>query len=496
MIKSSGMSSLPIKINYMILLIAIIVSLLNSFYYENYIIMLALVFCELVVLLYEIARKNYTRFLSYFIIFLGTSLESPAFVGVENFYGFKNFKVAGINIAAIVLIFIFIVLIKRGQLNYIFKTKGKLLIFIKGATLLTFIGVFIGLFAILINDNNVATNMTGFSMFINASYMFIFVLIEIIVISTIININPIKIIELKDTLVALIISTAITMIASLVFKNFGNRGGLDSLQVSNLVMLLTTSIVLPFFTVKNRIEWLIITLSSVTIFTLGIFYNTNGKMLIIAALMPIVIMTILVKKKKYVEALTIVFFTVSGSIFLFYSLLPKIRLINPLFSIKFDQAISILFFWRDNWLVNMPDSPRIRIAQFLNISIEYMKKPYFLVFGKGFMGTIRDHLNLFGRIDEFSYSIWELNNQTFYIMHETLNTLFLTNGLLGIIFIFKIFIYIMNNLYKSPWIIIGGVWFLLFYSYSVTISIYGVTALIIGLFDLNKMMILDKSKSY
>lgn len=462
--------------------LATIISLMNSFFYDNFIVMVLLVLIESIILITTLTKKQYIKYLCYYIIFLSTSMESSTFVGTNVFYGFKNFKIAGINLGVIFLLLILVVLLTNGTINKIFRIKGDIANFVKGTIALTCLALFMGLVNIMINDNSIAQRMSGIMMFIDAAYIYFFVAIEIIVITVIIENNKRNTMEIKFTLIALIISLSTTLVLSLILENYGNRGGLPSLQVSNLIMLLIASIVIPFY--KNTNKKAYIALAAIIILVLGLIYNTNGKMIIIAMLLPFIIMAILIRNKNYILALFLIFICFFSILILYNTIIPILKTSSPLFAIKLEQSISLLSFWERDWLLNMPDSPKIRIVQFMNITKEYLNKPGYFVFGKGFMGTIQDHLNMFSNINEFTYSGWELNNDLYYMMHETLNNLYLTNGLFGLLYFIFFLKIIVLNFMKSPWIVLGGLWFVLFYSYSLTISIFGTTAFIIGLYDI------------
>ncbi|MGG1312891.1 hypothetical protein [Cohnella laeviribosi] len=470
--------------NVKYIIIAIVVSLLNSFYYDNFAIMLFLTVIQSLVLIKCLMLGQDVKYLCYYIIFLSTSLESATFVGTDVFYGFKAFRIAGVNLGAIFILLPLIKLVLTGKLQHPFRSKGFIGKFIKGVYIITPIAFIMGLFNLLINDNNIQESITNIGMFVDASYIFLFVAAEAIVIYTIIKLNINRIDEIKQCLLAIVISLSINLVTSLLFQNYGNRGGLDSLQVSNIIMLLFCTILLPFYSDYKKHEKIILAIITGTIFLLGITYNTNGKMLIVAMIIPILILTIQLRKKMYM----ISWFTFMGILFIVYFtvniIIPRLSSNNFLLSTKLDQATS-MFLFGNGWLENMPSSPKIRISQFLNITIEYFKKPWFFLEGKGYLGTIKDHLSLFTDVDEFTYSKWQIENGLYYVLHETLNTLYLTNGLIGLIFFFWMFKIIATKIHKSPWIMIGGIWFVFFYAYSITISIIGITSLIIGLMDLD-----------
>ena len=224
------------NINYII--IASIVSLLNSLYYANFPIMCLLAAVQIFVLIRYLIKGQDVKYLCLYVIFLSTSMESALFVGVDKFYGFKEFKIASINLGVIFILLPFLKFMINGSIQNPFKTKGYTGVFIKGVYILTPAAFFMGLFCLLINDNNILSKITSFSMFIDASYIFILVAIEVIVIYTIVKHNLKEINEIKQCLLAIIVSLAVTLVSSLLLGNYGNRGGLPSLQVSNIIMLL------------------------------------------------------------------------------------------------------------------------------------------------------------------------------------------------------------------------------------------------------------------
>ncbi len=475
------------KLNYKLVAIATAVSLLNSFCYDSFIIMMALVIIESVFLISCLVRKQYFTYIIYYTIFLSTSLESPNFVGEDVFYGFKSFKIAGVNLGVVFLMLIFLVLVANGSINKIFNIKGNIRRFAKGAAALTIIGFTMGLIELFVNDNDIGIYDIKISMFVDACYMFLFVALEIIVIVTIIEYYGRITSPIKQGLTTIVISLAVTLIMSLLLENYGNRGGVPSLQVSNLIMLLSCAVLLSVYPVYGKKEKMAIAASGTVIVVLGLIYNANGKMIIIAMLLPILTIIVLYINKKYKTAFAVVFLSILIIVFSSNALVVDLSNRSALLEIKTEQVASMLSFWEVGWFDNMPDSPRIRIAQFMNITYEYYNKPWLFLTGKGYMGTIKDHMEIFGKANEFTYSIWELDHGLYYVMHETFNTLYLTNGLLGILFFFQTLKVILSKFTRTPWLIIGGFWFALFYAYSVTISIFGVTAFIVGLYDVDKL---------
>jgi hypothetical protein len=145
----------------------------------------------------------------------------------------------------------------------------------------------------------------------------------------------------------------------------------------------------------------------------------------------------------------------------------------------------VLDIFSPNWFNNLPSSPRYRVAQFLNIMIEYFNKPYFILFGKGFFGTYQDYINGFTEGYLSAFTKQEFDNNTYYYVHDAINVIPLTHGLAGFIAIYSLVKRFFLSFLKSNFLIIGTIWFTIYYGFSFNISLFGVTALFTGLIEID-----------
>jgi len=302
-------------------------------------------------------------------------------------------------------------------------------------------------------------------------------LLIIISFAYILSWEPTNISSLEDYLIATLFGTVVSLIVSLLFGVKGYYGGVGTLLTSIVSIFIPFMFILPFY--KNyKFSYNINIFIFATIGTiLMLKYNASGKFIIFCLMIPLIFCYIVYKNKITFTGLTFIvilfIIIVSG--------IPFIAENNVLFHIKFDQAMGLLRFWSEGWIQNMPGSPRFRVGEFINICYEYLAKPWYIIFGKGYMGTITDHVGIFGaHFVPGSFSIEQWANGTFYGVHEALNVLFLYHGILGLIFYTYIFKYVVTNFARNPWILIGGVWVLIFYGYSITISAFGLSALLFG----------------
>lgn len=148
---------------------------------------------------------------------------------------------------------------------------------------------------------------------------------------------------------------------------------------------------------------------------------------------------------------------------------------------KFSQALSLISIMNIDWYDNMPLSPKIRIEEFLNTCIEYKKRPCYFLIGKGFGGGHQDYRASYGNYNPSAFSLDEYNNKYFISLHESLNVVFLKFGLIGLslllLVVFNAWLYIK----QSPWLIVGGLWLLLFWGYSFSLMFVGLSSLFVGL---------------
>jgi hypothetical protein len=455
------------------------IGLLNSFFYNNFAIMGSLVIVEIGLLLYFFIKGRDVDYLNWYIAFLSLSLEHAEFVGTEYFYGFKNFRLFGINLAFWMIIPLFVRQWKHGK----YSTNGlpkQLHKFVTQTVIIVLIAIVTGLLTYVFNDNQLAGRAGSLQRFVSSSYIYVFVSIEIMSISSVLCRNKNKIWKVSSFLSNYIVAVAIVSLMCIALGNYGTYGGVDTLQLSNVYFLLLGSVLITLYDNYKGFDQVIILISSLIVAVSILLFNTNGKIIFILATLPLIAIFILAKKgvslKGVIISITIVIVSMVAANFIISRMISN----SFLFGIKYHQFISMVSFWDSNWFVNMQGSPKARISEFLNIGYEFINKPWYFPFGKGFMGSIKDNLNLFDTVSTTGFSQWEIDAKTYFNMHESINSLFLISGVYGLVYLLRNLWFMIRNLHKSPWILFGFLWMLLFYSYSLTISIFGVTCLILG----------------
>jgi hypothetical protein len=469
-----------------IILISSLIGCLNVLFLTNYFISMSLIFLELAVLAYFFIRKEIVKYLGSYLIFLCLSFEFGSLLGVEQFYGFKNFRLFGVNLGIISLLPIFLLSLLKGiKIKKIKQKYNKVYHFSLMIFLLNVTGIFFGLIQIIINDNNIQS-MNGFlSSFLGVIYNVAAIpFLVIIAIFYILSWEEEKLKELDNYLLGVLIGVVVSMIVSYITGNYGRYGGVDTLLVNNLVIYTPFMLIIPFYTNYSKNKNILV--FGIVGMILSIFFNSSGKLLILYIILPFLLSVLIIYRRNIIIVILSILFIPMAVVGALKSV-DYLKNISILFNSKLGETLSILKFWEPNWILSMPLSPRTRIVEFINILYEYLNKPIYLLFGKGYMGTFTDHTGiLHADYVQGAFSIHQWSNGAFYAPHETLNVLLLYHGLLGVFVYLLVIKFVFKNFTKSPWVLIGGFWFLIFYGFSVTLSVFGLIALILGFTNVEK----------
>lgn len=453
--------------------ISFVVALFNMIFYSNKILSLGLICIEVIVLLFLLLNKKYTDYLIFYVIFFAFSLEFENYVGSIQFFSIKNTRLFGINLG----VWLAIPLIGMFILNFHnIKQKTKEYKKYKSFSLLM-IALFclegaMGFFSILIDDNNVEKLKGLWSAFFGELYNFSFLPVFIIsALYIILTYDKKNFRKIQIGLQAILVGCVFQRIFTTIFGIQGEYGGNSIALFSTVFTFAPFLTILPFFCSKLPFPKFTFFVGIIGIFT-EFANGSSGKGIIITLILFFVVVIEMFKNRKAIYKLLGIFVLIVGGMLIV--IVPKITT-DGLLQWKI-YNVSRLFDFGTNWLENLPHSPRIRVAEFLNIFIEFINKPLYFFTGKGFMGTIKDHSGLFVNAtvsyDAFTDAEW--NIESFYSMHEYASIL-LTFGLPGLILTGKYFFLAAKNYRNSTWLIIGLYWFVIYYGFSFTIGVFGAT---------------------
>lgn len=153
---------------------------------------------------------------------------------------------------------------------------------------------------------------------------------------------------------------------------------------------------------------------------------------------------------------------------------------------KFYQALGALDLFShdsfEDWFYALDDSAQFRIDEIINISIEYLNKPFYFLFGKGLGGTTLHYTN-FINLDwsaDASFTQEQVQNGFFFQMHESTGLIYLRHGILGIIFMIWVIVKLIKKMKDNPWAMMGLLWFIFYWGFCVSFRL-GALAIVLAL---------------
>jgi hypothetical protein len=454
-------------------------------------------FIEFAICFYFAINGHIEKYLLYVTVFVAISFDIASFVTgeyyVENYrqvYSITMLPVANrIHFIFMSIIPAVYLLMKKKWKEKIKKFPSLFKISVFFVTLI-FAGIIMGLFSIIINDNNIR-NINFLSRFrldiINVAMPILYCIYFESVLVTKEKFH----LKLEKLLFSIISAIIIAAAFASAFDKMGYYGSRSILLLPFSSLFCTSIVLFLGYNFPGRAGGLFIIAISVLMYFLQFKYGMagGGKGWIGLALFSFITLVYLFNRNKlvFVSIFLIGIFAAPGVI----GYIQQIRNEKEYSTDKLNEALSMLAIGTRFWYENMPSSPKARISEFVNIAIEYSHKPYRIFFGKGFAGNTKDHIRGLGHYSEkWNFSEEEYRNNTFVGVHETVNKFFLNFGLLGLLFLIFLLIKCIQNYLYNPWILIGVFWAFLLFTYSYSVAFVGIPSLMLGLYliDRNKQI--------
>lgn len=437
------------------------------------------------VVLYYLISKQYSLALIYFISFTSLSLEMDAYIyldGISTFprYHFLNPPILGQLMYDALAVLISMLVYYSQRVKVTLKSDAG--IFIKWAILLGVTGLLSVGICIALNDNGMVA--TGWYPKLSLSLFFKYIAFLCLIVSTYIVANSPDSRELLDkSMQTLLLGVTVVGILSVLLGFRGYYGSINTMMLAPLSIAYAPCLIL--FSGKQylfgKVNFWIALILIVLAFSSPVVVGSKWYLIIALTFV------FYIYHKFHFRSLSVLFICFA----LFLILVPWLSNIimstvemSDFNSWKFNQTIGALnVFSYDSfqeWFLNLDDSAKFRIDEPINIIIEYIQKPMYSIFGKGFGGTIPQH-TIFCNWDlPSSFTEDQRTYHLFYSMHESFAVLFLRHGIIGVAFFFIFICKLLNKWNDSPWVAPGLLWFLFYWSFGISFR-FGVVALILAL---------------
>ena len=337
-------------------------------------------------------KKSLSKYLTYFLIIITTCLDTPLFVfgeGTDRLYSFTYLPIIhGYHIFLLLLL----PLLKIFHFDNFKAFKKSLKQFkelrktLKYITVIYFAGIVFFIITIIIDDNEAWRNLYFYlKVFKHQLFLYTCVLLLFLDFSYVF-LQDAKFCEhFKDVLYSILLGICISGI-------FVYISGIESGFAEGTVLLLTQAsffsislLILPYYEIGNTIFGMTISLCMAFVMTQKASAFAGKWWLFVFLIVLVFISRVFdIRSRNLFAKLVGIMMIVMVLTTLFWG--NKINNFYGHSGYKLEQVYSLLNF-KENWYHLLPDSPKYRIEEFINILIEYYKKPYLSIFGKGIAGS-------------------------------------------------------------------------------------------------------------
>lgn len=480
-------------INKKLLIVTLVILILHINFVSQSDIMALIALSEFFVLLASVLISGSKQFLLFLLLFTSVSFDVIEFVGpsLDSLYSVSNLPFLGF-LGYFCLIglafFVFFISNKRKpKINNLDLFK-----LLKFSAYIIFSGIIMASFVFSLNDNNIPID--GVLYFFKNDFGKYFTVCATIILYILhICSDHHFYYKIKQYLSTIIVAIVLAAPVSVVSGFTGFYGDSETILMP-LTFFFSTCTILFLFDEgykKNKVLFLVCSIISLYI---QFFYSNSlgGKSWIVLIFISYFLFARQLKMAFKISLVAIVLIILSGISFSNYdsadseaSLLDK----------KLGEAMSMLAFSSVNYYENMSDSPKARIDEFINVLDEFKEKPILSIFGKGFGGSVKDHNNYFGSFKAAYFSDREYSYNSFVFLHESINVIFLKFGFFGLFLFLSLIVKISRNPSSNPWLAIGFIWLIFFFGYTTSLGIFGVSSLVLGLYEANLSRVGLKAKN-
>lgn len=434
---------------------------------------------------YLLLFKSYLV-LPYLILTLGSSIEFSTFInnGESRLYNISNSKILNFNLGVWEAIIIIIFNLLKTKLNireYNFNYRQYiilvlLILMFLVSTSISFVNYFI--------DSELSR--FNISYLLGILYLQFWPLTCFFLCLFYIKKYKNGLFILKLTILYTFLSV---LISSLILNFLGFKGTYgDSIYYFSPTLIFIAPLILvifkdPIFNISRKsaiVGFLLLILTPIIFFGLA-----GGKIIILSLLAIFLYNKDFTIRKSIISILLII---ILGLII--YNLMIE----NNLLKSKFEEITSLFNFISGNWYELLQPSTKFRVNEFINIFNHYKLFPIGIPFGFGVAAGAPDYIAGYGLVADGSFPQTEYNFNYFISYHE-ISSFFIKYGLLGFFLIYTLVRYSIKFKEKSQFLIVGTIWFLLYWGYSQTLATIGACILAIGVMEIpnyNKKSLVSK----
>lgn len=415
-------------------------------------------------------------------IFLGISIESSAFIFNDNrtlfCYAYMPY-VHRWGCLVLELTILGVYIIKNNGIIKLSKQNRWCTNFIKSLYILFSIGVFISFLNIVMNDNNIANISWYTSQYLKEIGYWSILITNCLMVYLALNFSSTFYTRFRTVLLDFFVALIITSIITVLLGWHGHYSYHTTVLMMPLVSFFAvTLIIFPCYKEYANKSYFWIALTGF----MCMCVRTSpllGKWVLLVICTVLTYLWLSLTNRRFFKVLLVIMLAMVIGLSAGSYLIKN----NELLNYKLKQALGSINLFSGAWIQNMSASPKYRIEEFYNILLEYIDKPWSFILGKGIGGTITHRTNWLGwSLDPGSFTMNQRQSGVYNELHETINIMFLKFGLLGLWFFSTNVINVIKNIRKSPWLLMGVIWFAFFISSYISLYIVA-GAFLLGMYE-------------
>lgn len=446
----------------------VLLTVINALTFRINIIAISIALIEIFIVVFELFSYKLEKAFLYLIFFLSTVIENSYFATGLTSDEIKLYSFQAVPYLRTYHILAFVGLIY--VLSAVKQYKDKINKYSKRLVLIWIVALFVTLISFVFNDNRIRELWGLTRLVIVDGYNAFFTVGVFVICLRLMNYNETFKEDLKSIIISILKGAVIAAYIILILGGKRRTEAGDLYLICPLVLYWSPALIL-FYKSEKKISYILYSVLSVIIqvkYTVGIpgaWWLTTG-IIFIVFIIDVLRDVRFIRNNKvaFIFTALIVVFGVSGLFVLLSNsgsssyIVYKLKTALSIFSISSDPM---------SWLNGMGTSIGVRVEEIVNVFIELFKSPFYLLTGKGFGGTITHHWGIYwwGRYGVFSDA--QNAAQTYSVFHTGIAEMIINFGFFGLCCVFSWIKNVFVSIFKkcNHFILIGSLYFLLFYSY-------------------------------
>lgn len=472
------------------ILLSFFLTIMNTLFITNTLLSITLAVSETLILLYYLVFKSTDKFILCFLLFVSCVVESNVFAlgdSEETIYSFINLP--GIHFYH--LFFILLIAYIKLHISSFENTRASIRSLSSKILILFVMEIGVTCISLILNDNGVLSSEGLLRFVIIDCYNTYWICIVFAILWECLIRNDVFEVYLKTMLMGILAGVSLASVFLLIMGSVNTVNSDVVNLISPLSLFFAPALLLCCFSEKRAL-FLVLGVAASAIqmrFSLGIpgaWWLFFASIIIVFAFRSIKTIRRRMSAVKVIAGTSIcTIMAVAVVCILTTGITLKLK--NSYISYKLTTVFNLFTFNEEfsEWYIGLGASIGVRLEEIVNIILEFIAKPGYILFGKGYGGSVVKYWGINNwNISGSTFPDAMIMNGVYMLFHTGTAELLINFGLIGLFLNLLILKICVDEVFRedaSEWILIGSMWmFTLLYSYKT--MVIGMASLCYGLY--------------